>query len=57
MKLLALFLLVVATYGVSAQKTMVRGPKGGGVNKMFYTIRTFNIWYYDKQRNRELESC
>ena len=30
MKLLALILLVVSTYGVSAQKTMVRGPKGGG---------------------------
>jgi len=31
MKLLALLLLVVATYGVSAQKTMARGGKGGGV--------------------------
>src|SRR5436189_219515 len=30
MKLLALFLLVVSTYGVSAQKTMIRPPKGGG---------------------------
>ena len=30
MKLLALLLLVVSTYGVSAQKTIVRGPKGGG---------------------------
>jgi len=30
MRLLALLLLVVASYGVSAQKTMVRGPKGGG---------------------------
>ena len=30
MKLLALILLVVSTYGASAQKTMVRGPKGGG---------------------------
>ena len=33
MKLLALILLVVSTYGVSAQKTMVRGPKGGGGTK------------------------
>ena len=30
MRLLALLLLVAATYSVSAQKTMVRGPKGGG---------------------------
>jgi len=30
MKLLALLLLVVASYGVSAQKTMARGGKGGG---------------------------
>ena len=30
MKLFTLLLLVVACYGVSAQKTMVRGPKGGG---------------------------
>lgn len=30
MRLLALLLLVVATYGVSAQKTMARGGKGGG---------------------------
>ena len=30
MRLLVLLLLVVATYGVSAQKTMARGGKGGG---------------------------
>jgi len=30
MKLLALFLLVVSTYGVSAQKMLPRGKKGGG---------------------------
>ena len=33
MKLLALILLVVSTYGASAQKTIVRGPKGGGGTK------------------------
>ena len=30
MRLLALLLLLVASYGVSAQKTMARGGKGGG---------------------------